>query len=68
MICLVPMMAWANQYNRVNASKAIDVMIIVNDQVERQRMQAQVDQFFNQLLKKDKPEQLGKLVDQPNPR
>lgn len=62
------MMAWANQDNRVNDSKVIDVMIIVNDEVERQRMQAQVDQFFKQLLKKDQPGQPGKLVDQPNPR
>ncbi len=65
MICLVPMMAWANQDNRVNDSKAIDVMVIVNDEVERLRMQAQADQFFYQLLKKDQPEQPGKLVDQP---
>lgn len=68
MICLVPMMAWVNQDNRVNDSKVTDVMIIVNDEVERLRMQAQVDQFFNQLLKEDQPEQSGKLVDQPNPR
>lgn len=68
MICLVPMMAWANQDNRVNDSKVTDVMIIVNDEVERRRLQAQVDQFFNQLLKEDQPEQSGKLVDQPNPR
>lgn len=68
MICLVPMMAWANQDNRVNDSKAIDVMIIVNDEVERLRMQAQADQFFYQLLKKDQPDQPSGLVNKPNPR
>ena len=52
----------------MNDSKAIDVMIIVNDEVERLRMQAQADQFFYQLLKKDQPDQPSGLVNKPNPR
>jgi hypothetical protein len=62
------MMAWANQDNRVNGSKVTDVMIIVNDEVERLRMQAQADHFFYQLLKKDQPDQPSGLVNKPNPR